>query len=48
MVFENKEIDTKKISLQCTNMYNIYYKINNKIPLFIKYFDVDNPLIISQ
>ena len=47
MMFENKEIDINYFYLQCTNIIEyafIYYKVNNRLPLFIKYFDVHNPL----
>ena len=45
MIFENY------FYLQCTNIIEyafIYYKMNNRFPLFIKYFDVHNPLIRFQ
>lgn len=52
MVFENKEIDTIKLFLFTMHKYVqyafTYYKMNNRLPLFIKYFDVDNPLIRIQ
>jgi len=49
MVFVDKEIDTNKLFLFTMHKYVhyvfTYYKMNNRIPLFIKYSDVDNPLI---
>ena len=51
MMFDNKEIDINYFYLQCTSIIEyafIYYKVNNRLPLFIKYFDVHNPLIRFQ
>jgi hypothetical protein len=46
MVFENKEIDTSKIFVfTMHNTVCIYLLHNEQLPLFIKYFDVHNPLI---
>ena len=52
MVFESKDIDTIKLFLFTMHKYVqyafTYYKMSNRLPLFIKYFDVDNLLIRFQ
>jgi len=52
MFFKNKEINTNKLFLFTKHRYVqyafTYYKMNNRLPLFLKYVDVDGPPIIFQ
>ena len=44
-------IPTNYFYLQCTNYVQYaftYYKTQNRLPLFIQYIDVDNPLVRFQ